>query len=704
MSPRLACVGVALLILGACDDTQDEAEASSGRRSGVLPGDTVVEPGDSARPHEPVGGCQIVIRADRPQLPADGIAATSLTLFATDDAGSPLPDGTELGLVASSGRLDLGRPVARGMGAGTLTASTWAGEVGFSAPGCEVSEAEPIGFTPLAGVSAQLHLHGSLSEGSGTMREFTADAAAAGLDLMWWTDHDFIFREHAALDLELLDFEGGSASGEVPGTLATGAIPWAMLNGGGTLTDATLSVIEEAAAEGNYGARFEFGEVGGSGTQSQAWSISVRVIQQQRSTLAGLQLAFRIRQNVRVDSGRLVVAARLSEGQGGGRVIYFHDGPAPGSPPSDELWVPMDTRPGEWVEVVADVSALADATWPEHAGDLSTSMFEVMVSGKAGASGSWDIDNVEFRQALRGAELLEAQRDFLAVLASAGGPAQLVGHEITLLRDGHLNAYGSRVPLPDYPTWGGGLAEAVAAAQSHGGLVGLNHLFGVPRTVASEATRAELRETVLNNLLAERVYGCDLLEVGYRERVGDLSDHLSVWDGLALGGVIVTGIGSSDLHDRGGWNVAPNNFVTWVSAASLDEADLLWGLQRGAAWFGDPSLFPDGEVRVDFESPSHRATAGQVIVGETGPVSLRFAADWLDVGWTVRLVQDGLVIAELPVEAVGPLDTNFTVEPAGLGFARVEVVADDEYPVLYTNPIYFSPNADDVAPERLPRP
>jgi hypothetical protein len=32
------------------------------------------------------------------------------------------------------------------------------------------------------------------------------------------------------------------------------------------------------------------------------------------------------------------------------------------------------------------------------------------------------------------------------------------------------------------------------------------------------------------------------------------------------------------------------------------------------------------------------------------------------------------------------------------------VVADDEYPVLYSNPIYFSPNADDVAPERLPRP
>lgn len=205
----------------------------------------------------------------------------------------------------------------------------------------------------------------------------------------------------------------------------------------------------------------------------------MRHIWQQRPTLAGLQLSFRVRRNAMAGTATFAVVANLSGAGEGGRAIHFYDGLADSSAGSDELWVPMGARTGEWVEVVVDVSALADATWPEQERDLSTSMFTLALSAEEGAEGSWDIDSVEFRQALRGQALLDAQRGFLAELEGAGGPANLVGQEITGLSEGHINAFGSNVPLPDYPGLTGGLDELVEVAHAHGGIVAFNHLFGV---------------------------------------------------------------------------------------------------------------------------------------------------------------------------------------------------------------------------------
>lgn len=697
------------LLLGAglaagCGRPGSDEEVGVGRRVGSVAGPDRAPEEDTAPAPPLVGGCHVTVRAARSGIPADGHTAVPLSLVGTDDAGRPLPDGTVIGVVASSGQVAGETALRAGIAAAELRASSWPGDIQLTAPRCQVGMAAPLRFEPLQAVSAQLHLHGSLSEGTGTMREFNADAAAAGLDLLWWTDHDFIFREHPELDLETIDWENGTAEGELPGTMATGSIPWSMVDRGGTLGGASLSVLAEAAAEGSYGARVEVGEVPAGGEHHRSWGLSVRQIWQQRPTLAGLQLSFRVRRNAMAGTATFAVVANLSGAGEGGRAIHFYDGLADSSAGSDELWVPMGARTGEWVEVVVDVSALADATWPEQERDLSTSMFTLALSAEEGAEGSWDIDSVEFRQALRGQALLDAQRGFLAELEGAGGPANLVGQEITGLAEGHLNAFGSNVPLPDYPGLTGGLDELVAVAHAHGGIVAFNHLFGVGGTLADEAIRAEQVETTLAELLATEAHGCDLLEVGYRERVGQISDFLQVWDGLALEGQLLTGIGSSDIHGRGEWGEAPNNFITWVAAGSDDEADLLHGLRRGAAWFGDPTLFPDGEVQVSFEAPELHASTGQVLVGAAGPVHMRFAADWLDATWTVRVIADGELLAEVPVGETGPFATDFTVNAEGLRLVRVEVVGPEAYPVLYTNPIYFFEEGAGLDPDRLPVP
>ena len=39
--------------------------------------------------------------------------------------------------------------------------------------------------------SVAMHMHGSFSEGMGSMEWHAAQAAALGLDVLWWTDHDW---------------------------------------------------------------------------------------------------------------------------------------------------------------------------------------------------------------------------------------------------------------------------------------------------------------------------------------------------------------------------------------------------------------------------------------------------------------------------------------------------------------------------------
>ena len=51
----------------------------------------------------------------------------------------------------------------------------------------------PDGLQPY---SMQLHLHGSMSEGSGSMRGANIRAKEAGVDILWWTDHDWRMAYH----------------------------------------------------------------------------------------------------------------------------------------------------------------------------------------------------------------------------------------------------------------------------------------------------------------------------------------------------------------------------------------------------------------------------------------------------------------------------------------------------------------------------
>ncbi len=62
--------------------------------------------------------------------------------------------------------------------------------------------------------SVQMHLHGSMSEGTGSMRGANVQAKKVGIDVLWWTDHDWRIAYHTYANG--YDFEADSLSATRP--------------------------------------------------------------------------------------------------------------------------------------------------------------------------------------------------------------------------------------------------------------------------------------------------------------------------------------------------------------------------------------------------------------------------------------------------------------------------------------------------------
>ncbi|MDQ3703349.1 MAG: hypothetical protein M3442_20885, partial [Chloroflexota bacterium] len=186
------------------------------------------------------------------------------------------------------------------------------------------------------------------------------------------------------------------------------------------------------------------------------------------------------------------------------------------------------------------------------------------------------LDDLTIAHRCAGDELHARQRVLARSLGQRYGVTCHVAQEISLAGQ-HKNAWGSAVPLLDYAAQPSGFTHehGVDWARRHGGVFSLNHPF-------SKYTRVELdslaRERALEDLLETYVgtgaSGADTLEVGFPAgRHGfDLDYYLRLWDGLSRQGVIVTGSGSSDAHSaRVGWQTG-NNFATHIRSDSTSDS------------------------------------------------------------------------------------------------------------------------------------
>jgi hypothetical protein len=562
--------------------------------------------------------------------------------------------------------------------------------------------------------SVQLHVHGSFSEGEGSIDSHSWEARDVGCDVVWWSDHDFRLTTYQ--HVTRFGFEG-------PFEPLGRNESWAPRLKRNVQGKKLLEVITRpAAAE----MRFERAPVTEgehslflaalgkeNAFETQLLCLSAERFLVRRSLASGVTLRLAVQPESYGPDARILVEAQLSEHaprDGLGIVPVFvryllgEEGP-----PRREgqvYLVPVAVQAGRWNELALPLTADAVRGFPASPGeDNALYRLAFGVQARRGARAAAYLDDLRIEQERAGPVMYEREGELIReVGALYPGLGQLQGVEISY-GSRHLNVFCEEPVLPDYDA----IADEIAAARAGdeafdergfraavirravddvhrlGGLVSYNHPFG---TTFEENEKPRTNEEQLRILMRNKAEGADILEVGYRDRGGaKLDDHLWLWDQAALAGLRLVGTGVSDSHGgaENRWRGTPNNFVSWIWAEKPDKKHLIEGLRRGRVFFGDLERF-DGELDLVTEAGERM---GATAYPAESRVRVELIARGLKVGQQIVVVESGQRTSTYPAE--GPEFRRWhdhELPALGRSLVRFEV-HDASGPIALSNPIHF---------------
>lgn len=571
--------------------------------------------------------------------------------------------------------------------------------------------------TPVFGV--QLHLHGSLSEGPGSMagHNFVAKQFKGVIDAIWWTDHDwriaaYTYVDHFDFEDNLVIFSKSPGQGQGEDSVRQS---WDRQQVDHSLNGFEANFTAQQARMGEKSLRVQATAAKGDWQQLRYVFRTDR--NREISSLAmGVKLKLAVFPEAIGADARVVLSVLLSQHPPDyrGRIDYvITTDPAayPASQPTttapvagDEIpvrVVPVNVaaRAGQWNDLEIDLSNDAERLQLGGA-DNSATEISLAFEARNGAPLLTHIDAFQIERRVTGQELLDWQRKTVAQFGD--NPVNYVGQEISF--GSHTNAYGVKVPLADQKANPNGLEHeaAVRFVHEHGGIISLNHVYG-PGGLAgvrdhTKAPENQKFERITARLREQHCYGADLLEVGYLERYYSLSAFTQLWDLLSSDQTYITGIGVSDSHSNTiGWMKGPNNWITWVYAKSIAEDDLIEGLRTGRAYCGDPTRF---NGRLDIVTPEG-FQMGQVVVTKHAKQQVTVRVEGGREGQKARIYCDGKGLSEHEL-VDGHLEQTFEIATDKPAFVRFEL-RDQRGVFALSNPLYFAPSAPKtyVAPGRL---
>ncbi len=555
-------------------------------------------------------------------------------------------------------------------------------------------------------VTMAMHIHGSFSEGTASMEAHLHQATRLGVDVVWWTDHDFRvaalgYRRAVGFDGEQ-EYENGLAWTWVPYT-----------DGNPPLADHEFVATPRSPDEPGGALRLRVtGPVDGSAAsyllEGDAWNFTYT------TSYVDTVLELDVLPELVGNSAHLVVEIGSSyRPASGGRPagqyrLQYRIGAAAGYRREDSgrmgiVGVPISGV--GWQRVKMDLCADHAKLWPDTvAGDASIKQFRVGVRARDGATAQGVVDRLRFRRdrqsAADGTAMLQSLvREYRGRYP---GITQYAASEISLVE--HLNAFGGDGTLPTYdstiPVKDPSLAAQRAMVRflhSHGAVVSINH----PSPGSELASR----------LVKTNGMGADVIEIGTGKQVEKLA---LAYDVAARNAIFLTASGVTDDHEGNDW-LAPNEprWVTGSWANSRGRADLCAATKAGRAWFYDPlawsgelDLLVDGRVPMGGVLLTRRRS---VPVRVTATALPRDASLELVVGRCDRAGADHLqpVNRSITVPVSWLVRGHWSTEVARGGgiYVRVMVRTSDGTVVGFSNPVWVLPTRlqDEVAVPRSRR-
>lgn len=296
--------------------------------------------------------------------------------------------------------------------------------------------------------------------------------------------------------------------------------------------------------------------------------------------------------------------------------------------------------------------------------------------------------------------LWQRQKALAEKIGQRYGVKPFVTYELSMGGE-HKNCLSGNVPIFQYDAAQTKKTDHEAAEfiLSHGGVFSYNHPLAHMKRLYGTAIPEPMRENAVRaytcHLIASRVFGASVIEVGFPQGRGEgitLQHYLQLWDMLGMSGIFITGNGSSDSHDSQKSWFDGNNFATWVAAPGelkfpIELEEFNRSLVAGRAYTGDPVKWK-GNLEFTAEGLPMGAVHGYRD-GEKKQFAFRFAANSLCPGWKVRAVVDGMELFTKEVEKE-EITLDFTVVPVQtVSLVRMEVYDETDRCILLTNPIYM---------------
>jgi len=554
-------------------------------------------------------------------------------------------------------------------------------------------------------VSMAMHVHSAFSEGNGSMQAHLQQATEHGIDVIWWTDHDFRLQAHGYRSA--VRFEGLSEP--------ENGLSWQWVTAtSGRLASSAATFVSQPHSPDEPGRALRLaasGPAAGWGTltlEGRAWNTTYT------TSLAATVLELDVLAETVGPDAELFLQIESSYrpatgGRPAGRyTLQYRVGPQPGRWTEDDglLGVVAVAAPtGSWQRLRLDLEADVAALWPDIvAGDSGLCLLKLGARSRNGAPVSGVVDRLRFLRsrregnepvALQGEMIAEYTRRYPAV-------RQYMGSELSLVR--HVNAIGGDFQLPDYGDAAPRKNTAIPPAQA---MVDFAHSFGALVTFNHPLEEAPSGPELARVLIETSALGADMMEIGSKE---DLDESIYGFDAAARNAVLVTGTGVSDDHSGRDWLGQSRRWVTSVWAPSVEQADLFRALRGGRAWFWDPQLWP-GTIELVAQG---NLPMGGAMVTPARRVPVRITATEPPVGGTLELIT-GVVdhagvadpapaITRTPLDARGGRPLTITVElPDDHGrYVRVEVRDATGALVGFSNPVWLlrEEPAGGIPPER----
>lgn len=561
-----------------------------------------------------------------------------------------------------------------------------------------VSQSTPVSRVTNDWYSTQLHLHGWSNHNGATRpgalqyHSFWADDT--GLDVIWWSEHNPTFYQvvDTTISLSQATLPTGSLNVQIP--LPPGTPPWAIYNYVTELRSSLTGNGEATASLANSQVRMQMDSASDTGFDT---------FQYLMLTTGGLRVQGQEFSRPLVSQAQLSFDSSLCGASGPDAYAEVRVGLSwhnYGTAAAQELVYRLVPAGGQ--SSIVSSSTRVTVTIP-----LSTTHVQVPISTHAALLHDGDdnaVQNIYLKVGARNATNSCLQIGNFRIHSLQPLPAQLVQehkrvaqrnqaaygvNEFTsweqFAAERHLNPY-----LPSNASLLPGASDImvenfVPLIHAANGLVALNHPFGAGSGVVLPPADQEARvQSLLDTLLPVDAWDLDMIEIYKARAQVDMTYHLRLWDLLAVNNIPLCAVSASDAH--GGPFFDSHYMVTWIEATSMGQDDLLEGLRRCRAFFGDISRF-DGVLDIQLGS----IPMGGTYPSHPGTAPLQIFLNPLPPGAQVKLVQYRLIpgrdlsaiVDHQGVDPTQPVMVDVS-EPSIL---RVEVWSSTNQPLAFSNHI-----------------